>query len=131
MALCIEKEKEWLISCFRFPRTVLVELCMELGPHLCGGARSQALPVPIPGVISVRTGRPIGTGLSHVGYRGWNYPNVSGMYQDLMYSAVGQADIKPHFAVIDRFPNVIRHVTIKAPSHDEVVNVKKKLCCTV
>ncbi|KAL6457326.1 hypothetical protein MHYP_G00342890 [Metynnis hypsauchen] len=38
----------WLISRFRFPRAVLLELCAELGPVLeREAARSRALPVPL------------------------------------------------------------------------------------
>ncbi|KAL6481077.1 hypothetical protein MHYP_G00091570 [Metynnis hypsauchen] len=38
----------WLISRFRFPRAVLLELCAELGPVLeRDTARSRALPVPL------------------------------------------------------------------------------------
>ena len=41
-------EDKWLISRFRFPRAILLELCAELRPALeHNTARSHALPVPI------------------------------------------------------------------------------------
>ncbi|KAL6458637.1 hypothetical protein MHYP_G00321090 [Metynnis hypsauchen] len=41
-------DDDWLISCFRFPRAVLLELCAELGPVLEREAvRSRASPVPL------------------------------------------------------------------------------------
>ncbi|KAL6474794.1 hypothetical protein MHYP_G00158340 [Metynnis hypsauchen] len=41
-------DDDWLISRFRFPRAVLLELCAELGPVLeREAARSRALPVPL------------------------------------------------------------------------------------
>ena len=41
-------DDDWLISRFRFPRAILLEICTELGPGLeRQTARSHALPVPI------------------------------------------------------------------------------------
>lgn len=41
-------DDNWLISRFRFPRAILLELCAELRPALeRNTARSHALPVPI------------------------------------------------------------------------------------
>ncbi|KAL6491526.1 hypothetical protein MHYP_G00018710 [Metynnis hypsauchen] len=41
-------DDDWLISRFRFPRAVLLELCAELGPVLeREAARSRASPVPL------------------------------------------------------------------------------------
>ncbi|KAL6472422.1 hypothetical protein MHYP_G00186100 [Metynnis hypsauchen] len=41
-------DDDWLISRFRFPRAVLLELCAELGPVLeRDTARSRASPVPL------------------------------------------------------------------------------------
>ena len=41
-------DDDWLISQFRVPRAILLELCTELGPGLeRETARSHALPVPI------------------------------------------------------------------------------------
>nr|XP_055036504.1 putative nuclease HARBI1 isoform X2 [Misgurnus anguillicaudatus]XP_055042372.1 putative nuclease HARBI1 isoform X2 [Misgurnus anguillicaudatus]XP_055063138.1 putative nuclease HARBI1 isoform X2 [Misgurnus anguillicaudatus]XP_055075733.1 putative nuclease HARBI1 isoform X2 [Misgurnus anguillicaudatus] len=41
-------DDDWLISRFRFPRAILLELCAELGPNLeRETARSHALPVPL------------------------------------------------------------------------------------
>lgn len=41
-------DDDWLISRFRLPRAVLLELCAELGPALQRSTRrTHALPVPI------------------------------------------------------------------------------------
>lgn len=41
-------DDDWLISRFRFPRAILLELCAELGPNLERETmRSHALPVPL------------------------------------------------------------------------------------
>ena len=40
-------DDDWLISRFRFPRAVLLDLCAELGPRLERGTRRNALPVPL------------------------------------------------------------------------------------
>ncbi|KAL6487847.1 hypothetical protein MHYP_G00044730 [Metynnis hypsauchen] len=47
-------DDDWLISRFRFPRAVLLELCAELGPVLeRETARSRALPVPLQVLITL------------------------------------------------------------------------------
>lgn len=47
------------------------------------------------------------------------------MYQNLIYTAVGQANMKAQFAVRVGFPNVIGHIAINVTSRDEFVYVKK------
>ncbi|KAL1247065.1 hypothetical protein QQF64_022441 [Cirrhinus molitorella] len=42
-----DHEDEWLISRFRFPRAMLLDLCAELGPTLQRTTRrNRAIPVP-------------------------------------------------------------------------------------
>lgn len=71
-------------------------------------------------------GRPIGTRPvnsepSRSSRAGWNYPNVSHIYQIPIYTAGRR---KAQCAASAGFPNVIRH-SLKAASQDEFVYVKR------
>lgn len=115
------KGKDWLISHFRFPRTIFRDLSHVLpGPIWCW---------PQTWGHSERAGPPIRTEPadtepscgSHVG-RIW--PNVNRVHHILIYTAVGQANMKKQFEARAGFLKVIRavgctHVARKAPSQEE------------
>lgn len=134
-----EKEENGLISCFRI---VLMELMAEWSCGYIGRAtaRSHVLPVPEHtgfnrhGVISARAGRPIWTELiktepSHARCEGWDYSNISHVYQIPICTAVKQAKTV-QFEARAGFLNVMgaidcSYIAIKAPSRDELIATKR------
>lgn len=138
-----EKEEDWLISCFRI---VLMELmaawsCGHMGRVM---ARSHVLPVPEHtgfnrhGVISASAGRTIWTELvetelSLASCEGWDYSNISHVYQIPIFTAFKQAKTA-QFAARAGFLNVMgaincSHVAIKAPSRDEFIATERIFSC--
>ncbi|KAL6486323.1 hypothetical protein MHYP_G00057150 [Metynnis hypsauchen] len=135
-----------LISRFRFPRAVLLELCAELGPVLeRETARSCALPVPLQ-VLTVLGFLATGSFQRELADR-WGISQsslsrampavldgiicMSARYIKFPYDAVDQANIKAQFAAIAGFPNVIgaidcTHIALKAPSEEEFAYVNRK-----
>ncbi|KAK0146483.1 putative nuclease HARBI1 [Merluccius polli] len=127
-------DDDWLISRFRFPKAILLEICTELGPGLeRQTARSHALPVPIQVLTTLgflatfqreladRSGMSQGALSRAIAAPGIRFP----------YDAVNQAHIKAQFAEIGGFPNVIgaidcTHIAIKAPSEGEYAYVNRK-----
>ncbi|KAL2086050.1 hypothetical protein ACEWY4_017109 [Coilia grayii] len=139
-------DDDWLISRFRFPRAILLELCAELSPGLeRETARRHALPVPIQVLSTLRflaTGsyqRELAdrSGMSQAAFSR-TIPAVlngiirlSARYIEFPYNIVNQANIKAQFAAIAGFPNVIgaidcTHVAIKVPSEGEYAYVNRK-----
>ncbi|XP_062373197.1 putative nuclease HARBI1 [Sardina pilchardus] len=139
-------DDDWLISRFRLPRAILLELCAELGPRLeRETARSHALPVPLQVLTTL--------GFLATGAFQRELSDRSGMSQSSLsrampavldgiirmsaryvrfpYDAVDQANIKAQFAAIAGFPNEIgaidcTHIAIKAPSDGEFAYVNRK-----
>ncbi|XP_060766174.1 putative nuclease HARBI1 [Neoarius graeffei] len=139
-------DDDWLISRFRLPRAILLELCAELGPGLEREmARSHALPVPIQvlttlgflatgsfqreladrsGMSQTALSRAIPSVLNGI-------IRLSARYIRFPYDVADQAQIKAQFAAIASFPNVIgvidcTHIAIKAPSEGEYAYVNRK-----
>ncbi|KAL6469110.1 hypothetical protein MHYP_G00226340 [Metynnis hypsauchen] len=139
-------DDDWLISRFRFPRAVLLELCAELGPVLeRETARSRASPVPLQVLTTLgflATGsfqRKLAdrSGISQSSLSRAMPAVLDGIicmsakYIKFPYEAVDQANIKAQFAAIASFPNVIgaidcTHIAIKAPSEEEFAYVNRK-----
>ena len=117
------RDDDWLISRFRFPRAILLELCTELGRSLeRETARSHTLPVPIQvlttfgflatgafqreladrsGMSQSALSRTIPSVLNAI-------IRISARYIQFPYGVgVNQANIKAQFAVIAGLPNVI------------------------
>ncbi|CAJ1057880.1 putative nuclease HARBI1 [Xyrichtys novacula] len=142
----LQNTDEWLMSRFRLPRAILLELCEELRPALeRSTARSRAVPVPTlvlgtlgylatgsfqremadrAGVSQSTISRAMPTVVDQL-------IRLSNRYIKFPYGAVEQANIKTQFAAIAGFPNVIgaidcTHVAIKAPSLDEYAYVNRK-----
>ncbi|KAL6469081.1 hypothetical protein MHYP_G00226050 [Metynnis hypsauchen] len=115
-------DDDWLISRFRFPRAVLLELCAELGPVLeRETARSRALPVPLQ-VLTMLGFLATGSFQRELADRSGISQSslsrampavldgiicMSAKYIKFPYEAVDQANIKAQFAAIAGFPNVI------------------------
>ncbi|XP_045076311.1 putative nuclease HARBI1 [Coregonus clupeaformis] len=139
-------DNDWLISRFRFPRAILLELCAELGPNLeRETVRSHALPVPLQVLTTLGF---LATGsfqreladrsgisqscLSRAMPPVWDgIIRLSTRYITFPYDAGDQPNIKAQFAAIAGFPNVIgaidcTHIAIKAPSEDEFAYVNRK-----
>ncbi len=142
----LANEDDWLMSRFRLPRAVLLELCAELRPALeRSTARNQGLSVPTQVLTTL--------GFPATGAFQRELADRSGVYQSTLsgampavwdeiirmsfryikfpYNAVEQADIKAQFAARAGFLNVIEaidctHIAIKAPSQDEFVFVNRK-----
>ncbi|KAK0136438.1 putative nuclease HARBI1 [Merluccius polli] len=139
-------DDDWLISRFRFPRAVLLEICTELGPGLeRQTARSHALPVPIQVLTTLgflatgsfqreladRSGMSQGALSRAIPAVLNGIIRISARYIRFPYDAVNQAHIKAQFAEIAGFPNVIgaidcTHIAIKAPSEGEYAYVNRK-----
>lgn len=138
-------DDDWLISRFRLPRAVLLQLCLELRPVLeHHTARSRALPVHVQLLTTLgflatgafqreladRSGLCQST-LSRSMPAVWDgLIRMSPRYITFPYNAAEQANIKAQFAATG-FPNVIgavdcTHISIKAPSQDEYVYVNRK-----
>ncbi|KAI2646411.1 hypothetical protein H4Q32_025756 [Labeo rohita] len=130
---------EWLLSRYRFPKNVLLDLCRNLGPVLERETnRTKAIPVHIQ-LLSTLGFLATGTFQREVGdICGISQPSVSRImpavldaiislaptYIQFPYRNPQQAAIKRDFHVIARFPNIIgaidcTHIAIKAPSTNE------------
>ena len=108
----LARDGGWLISCFRFPRAILLELWGELRLALECKAEANRLG---PCLSTLSRARPAEWG---------NCPHLS------RYNKFQQANNKAQFSAGAGFPNVIgaidcTHIAIKAPSHDEFVYVRK------
>ncbi|KAK0140501.1 putative nuclease HARBI1 [Merluccius polli] len=139
-------DDDWLISRFRFPKAILLEICTELGPGLeRQTARSHALPVPIIVLTTLgflatgsfqreladRSGMSQGALSRAIAAVLNGIIRISARYIRFPYDAVNQAHIKAQFAEIAGFPNVIgaidcTHIAIKAPSEGEYAYVNRK-----
>ncbi|XP_026090023.1 putative nuclease HARBI1 [Carassius auratus] len=142
----LAQDDDWLISRFRFPRAVLLELCAELGPNLERETmRSHAIPVPLQVLTTLgflATGsfqRELAdrsgisqSSLSRAMPVVWDgIIRMSARYIRFPYDAFDQPNIKMQFAAIAGFPNVIgaidcTHIAIKAPSEEEFAYVNRK-----
>ena len=142
----LAQDDDWLISYFRFPRAILLELCAELGPNLeRETVRSHALPVPLQVLTTLGF---LATGsfqreladrsgisqscLSRAMPAVWDgIIRLSTRYITFPYDAGDQPNIKAQFAAIAGFHNVIgaidcTHIAIKAPSEEEFAYVNRK-----
>ena len=127
---------EWLLSRYRFPKNVLLDLCRDLGPMLARDTRrTNAIPVHIQ-LLSTLGFLAIGTFQHEVGdISGISQPSMSRTmpavldaiislapnYIQFPYRDPQQAEIKWGFHAIARFPNIIgaidcTHIAIKAQS---------------
>lgn len=139
-------DDDWLMSRFRFPRAILLELCSELRPVLeRPSRRNHALCVPVQ-VLTTLGHLATGTfqreladrsgmsqsSLSRVMPYVWDaIVGMAPRYIRFPYTQAEQANIKMQFAAIAGFPNVIgaidcTHVAIKAPSENEFAFVNRK-----
>lgn len=137
---------EWLLSRYRFPKNVLLDLCRDLGPVLERETnRTKAIPVHIQ-LLSTLGFLATGTFQREVGdICGISQPSVSRImpavldaiislaptYIQFPYRNPQQAAIKRDFHAIARFPNIIgaidcTHIAIKAPSTNEFNYVNRK-----
>ena len=137
---------EWLLSRYRFPKTLLLDLCHDLGPMLARDTRpTNALPVHIQ-LLSTLGFLATGTYQREVGdISGISQPSMSRImpavldaiislapdYIQFPYVDPQQAAIKRGFHAIAGFPNIIgaidcTHVAIKAPSTNEFNYVNRK-----
>jgi len=139
-------DDDWLMSRFRLPRALLLELCAELGPALeHETARNHALPVPLQVLTTLGF---LATGafqreladrsgisqpsLSRAMPAVWNgLIRMSPRYIKFPFTVGEQANIKLQFAAMSRFPNVIgaidcTHIAIRAPSDHEFAYVNRK-----
>ncbi|XP_030004247.1 putative nuclease HARBI1 [Sphaeramia orbicularis] len=142
----LAQDDEWLISHFRFPRAILLELCAELQPFLeRDTARNHVLPEHIQVLttlsflatgsfqreLAARSGLCQST-LSQAMPAVWDgIIQISPKYIKFPHTAGDQANTEAEFAVRACFPNVIRaidctHIAIKAPSQDEIVYGNRK-----
>ncbi|XP_048845582.1 putative nuclease HARBI1 [Brienomyrus brachyistius] len=136
----------WLISRFRLPRAILMELCNELAPTLeRPTSRNHAVPVQLQVLTTL--------GFLATGTYQRELADRSGISQPTMSSFIPQvvaginrlssqhikfpcgvdvqANIKTQFAAMSGFPNVIgaidcTHIAIKAPSENEATFLNKK-----
>ena len=137
---------EWLLSRYRFPKNVLLDLCHDLGPMLARDTRrTNAIPVHIQ-LLSTLGFLATGTFQREVGdISGISQPSMSRTmpavldaiislapnYIQFPYRDPQQAEIKRGFHAIARFPNIIgaidcTHIAIKAPSTNEFNYVNRK-----
>ncbi|KAL2082806.1 hypothetical protein ACEWY4_022624 [Coilia grayii] len=136
----------WLISRYRLPRTALLELCAQMGPHLERRTRhNQAIPVQVQ-VLSVLGFLATGTFQREIGDRsGISQSTFSRILPDVLrgiirlcprlirfpYSAQEQQEVMEDFLRKTGFPNVIgaidcTHVAIRAPHVNEYMYVNRK-----
>ncbi|XP_066575647.1 putative nuclease HARBI1 [Amia ocellicauda] len=136
----LANDADWLISRFRFPRAVLLELCAELGPDLeretarrCAFTRSPTFLAT--GSFQRELADCSGisqSSLSRAMPAVWDgIIRMSISYIRFPYDTVDQPNIKAQFAAIASFPNVIgaidcTHIAIKAPSEEEFAYVNRK-----
>uniref|UniRef100_A0A9J7Z0A2 Putative nuclease HARBI1 n=1 Tax=Cyprinus carpio carpio TaxID=630221 RepID=A0A9J7Z0A2_CYPCA len=139
-------DDDWLMSRFRFPRAILLELCSELRPVLeRPSRRNHVLCVPVQVLTTLghlatgtfqreladRSGM-LQSSLSRVMPYVWDaIVGMAPRYICFPYTQAEQANIKMQFAAIAGFPNVIgaidcTHVAIKAPSENEFAFVNRK-----
>lgn len=140
------EEDGWLLSRFRLPRHVLLELCQNLEPRLQRATRcSNAIPVPVQ-VLSTIGFLATGTFQREIGDRsGVSQPTISRMMPDVLaaikslaprfirfpYGDDRQTMIKREFYEIAGFPNVIgaidcTHVRLKPPSVNDYAFINRK-----
>nr|XP_023674813.1 putative nuclease HARBI1 isoform X1 [Paramormyrops kingsleyae]XP_023674815.1 putative nuclease HARBI1 isoform X1 [Paramormyrops kingsleyae] len=138
-------DDSWLISHFRLPRTILMELCNELAPTLeRPTSRNHAVPVQLQ-VLTTLGFLATGTYQRELADRsGISQPTMSSFIPQVVAGinrlsrqhikfpcgADVQANIKTQFAAVSRFPNVIgaidcTHIAIKAPSENEATFLNK------
>ena len=123
----------WLMSRFRLPRPVLLQLCTELRWALeRNTARSLGLSVPTQ-VLTIWGFLATGTFQRELAMLAvWDgIIRMSSSYINFPFNAAEQANIKAQFAARAGLPNVIRvigctHVAIKVPSQDELVFVNRE-----
>lgn len=136
----------WLISRFRLPRHLLMELCDTLEPQLQRETRrSNAIPVSIQ-VLSTLAFLATGSFQREIGDRsGVSQPSLSrimpsvlrainslaGRYIQFPYDDAQQTVIKMAFYGIAEFPNVVgaidcTHVRLKPPSVDDYAYINRK-----
>uniref|UniRef100_A0A667X5Q1 Putative nuclease HARBI1 n=1 Tax=Myripristis murdjan TaxID=586833 RepID=A0A667X5Q1_9TELE len=136
---------EWLLSRYRFPKNILMDLCHDLQPMLERETkRTQAIPVHIQ-LLSTLGFLATGTGFQRDPVCGISQPTLSRImpavldaiislaptYIQFPYRHHQQAEIKRGFHAIAGLPNIIgaidcTHITIKAPSHNEYSYVNRK-----
>lgn len=137
---------EWLLSRFRLPRHLLVQLCHDLEPQLRKETqRSHAIPVPVM-VLSTLGFLATGTFQREIGDRsGISQPTFSRTmpavlaamksffrrYIQFPYDDGQQSVIKREFYEIAGFPNVVgvidcTHVRLKAPSMNDYAFINRK-----
>lgn len=142
----LANDDEWLMSRFRLPRALLLDICAEFGPDLDRPTRRNN---PIPAHLQVLT--TIGflatgtfqreladrSGISQPSFSAFMPAVLEGVIRltprfiTFPYAVVEQAQIKTQFAAMSGFPNVIgaidcTHVAIKAPSENEYAFVNRK-----
>lgn len=142
----LANEDEWLMSRFRLPRAVLLDLCGLLGPALQRSTRrNHAVPVPLQ-VLTTLGFLATGTFQRELADRsGISQPTLSRVMPDVLkgiiasshdsiefpYTAGEQANKKAQFAAMYGFPNVIgaidcTHVAIRAPNVNENTFINRK-----
>lgn len=101
----LAQDHGWLI-CFRFTRTVLMELCMEMWPQP-GAIPEQHWPsLPLDNFSKSRQTHRDWTSWHWASGVGWNYSNVSHVHQISLYSVIEQANLKAQIAERDGSSNV-------------------------
>lgn len=142
----LANDDEWLMSRFRLPRAVLLELCAVLGPELERSTRrNRAVPVPIQ-VLTTLGFLATGTFQREMADRsGISQPTLSRIMPDVLggiialsplyirfpYTVDEQANKKMQFAAMSGFTNVIgaidcTHIAVRAPSINESAFVNRK-----
>ncbi len=137
---------EWLLSRYRFPKDILIDLCRDLQPMLERETkRTKAIPVHIQ-LLSTLGFLATGTFQREIGdICGILQPTLSRImpavldaiislaptYIQFPYRHHQQAEIKRGFHAIAGFPNITgaidcTHIAIKAPSHNEFSYVNRK-----
>ncbi|CAN9506912.1 unnamed protein product [Ophioblennius macclurei] len=144
-------DDEWLMSHFRFPRAVLLDLCAELGPALDRPTRrNHAIPVHMQVLTTLgllATGsfqRELAdrSGISQSSMSALmssvldGINNMTSRYIKFPYTGSKQASIKKQFAAMSGFPNVIgvidcTHVGIRAPTVNEIIYLNRKNVHTI
>lgn len=140
------ESSEWLLSRYRFPKHILLDLCHELGPMLERETkRTKAIPVHIQ-VLSTLGFLATGTFQRELGDRvGISQPSLSRILPTVLDAIVSlvpnyirfpyllphKAEVKRGFHAIAGFPNVIgaidcTHIALKAPSQHEYNFVNRK-----
>lgn len=139
-------DDEWLVSRYRLPRAILVQLCDELGPALERPTRcNHAIPVEIQ-VLTTLAFLATGTFQRELSDRSGIHqtsfsrfmPSVlrgivrlSPRFIRFPYTGMDQGRVKRGFMETTGFPNVIgaidcTHVAIRAPAMNEHVYVNRK-----